>query len=123
MSDTNKKIVKGSDISGITSHYENALVFYNESTDKVVHATEHFFITYPELEKVINKFDYELEPKKTRTWGTPMIDPIFDFVEFREFLLYNEKCTTEEMELMLEFLAEYYERKKNGEIFMEDTHM
>lgn len=123
MSDTSKKTVKGSDISGITSYYENAMVFYNESIDKEIQETEHFFISYSELEKIVNKFDYVLEHKKTRTWGTPVIDLQFDFVEFREFLLYNEKCTTEDMELILHFLGEYYERKTKGEIFIEDENI
>jgi hypothetical protein len=116
MSDTKKEIVNKSQISGAMGYYENAMIITKGGTDE----TDHFFINYDEFAKVAKLFDFEIEKKRTRSWGKPIINPIFDFVEFREFLLYNEKCTTEEMELILRFLGEYYERKKGGETFIDE---
>jgi len=118
MSDTKKEIVKGSDITGITSYYENAMVFHSNDKEK-----KHFFISYENLEKVVKLVNFELEEKRTRIWGTPIMDPQFDFIEFREFLLYNDECTTEEMELILRLISNYYERKRAGDIFIENENM
>jgi hypothetical protein len=114
MSDTNKETIKGSDLRGAMGFYENVLLLPSNPHRKDI------YISYDELFKIIKQYDFNVEHKKTRAWGTPIINPQFDFVEFREFLLYNENCTTEEMEMILRLFAEYYERKNNGEVFIEE---
>lgn len=117
MSDTKKEIVKGSSLRGALIFYEHILLLPKEDKKSDI------FMSIDDLFKIIKLFDFETEHKKTRTWGTPIIDPEFNFIEFREFLLNNENCSVDDMEVILRFMGEYYERKSNGGIFIEDENI
>ena len=56
------KILKGANITEIGVHYENLVICSKKG--------KMYFISEEELLKLVQKAEFKLEKKKTRTWAT-----------------------------------------------------
>ena len=58
-----KKKIKGKSITKAFPHFEQVCVIYND---------ESFYINFDDITKMMKHFDFNLEKKRTRTWGSPI---------------------------------------------------